>query len=58
MNAAISLLSICPIFDFKKLISADPAFLEKKINICGQYIFAISNIFPLGKGHGPSFEQI
>ena len=31
--------------------------LEEKVFGFGQCIFALKLLFPLGKGHGPSFEQ-
>ena len=39
------------------LVEIDPVVLKKKIFKVGQCIFAISLLFPLGKGPGPSFDQ-
>ena len=39
------------------LVEIGPVVLEKKIFKVHQCIFAISLLSPVGKGHGPSFEQ-
>ena len=40
------------------LVEIGPVVLEKKIFKFCQCIFTISSLSPLGKGRGPSFEQI
>ena len=40
------------------LVENGPSVLKKRIFSFRQCIFAIDKLSPLGKGHGPSFEQI